>query len=1289
MKRVTLMSSFMAILLCSMVFGQGSVKVGNYFTDSPTYVPASEAPQYIHTTKSRKILIDLNELKSKLPLAEHRDRQGIGSSVYMYIPDPDGGQRRYRVLQNTTMAEGLKEEFPNIRTFDVIAEDDPNIHGKIDYTLFGFHAMITIPGKGKFFIDPVYHGDDQIHMAYWKADFYTDKNAVCEFEGNSDLMDVDPSVTRQFGDCQLRTYRLALCATGEYTTFQGGTVAAAASAQVTTMNRVNGVYERDMAITMVIVANNNNIIYTNSGSDPFTNGNPSSMITQCQSTCDSQIGSANYDIGHVFGTNSGGLAGLGVVCNNGSKGRGVTGSAAPVGDPFDIDYVAHEMGHQFGCNHTFNNSCSGNRNNSTAVEPGSGSTIMAYAGICPPDVQSNSDDHFHGISLQEMDAHILSTSCPVVTSLSNNPPVITATTTNFYVPANTPFALTCTATDPDGNTLLYCWEQMDNEISTQAPVATATNGPNYRSNSPVTSPTRYFPNLVDLNAGNLTPTWEVTPSVSRSMDFRVTVRDQAAGGGCTDHADIAMNTDATAGPFIVTYPNATGITWNALTTETVTWNVANTTNANVNCQNVDIFLSIDGGQTYPTQLADDVPNTGSYTVTVPNTPSATCRVMVMAQNGTFFDISDNDFEIQGASFDYTLACTSPSQTVCQGVNAQYTIDIGSIGGYSDNVTLSLSGLPGGASSAFTTNPVTPAGSSTLTISGTAGVTPGVYNLTLQANSTSGTKQIALTLTVSAGSLSSVTLTYPTDGQTGVASPINFQWSDAGPGATYDVEIASDPGFASIVSNPTGLATNSYVESGLSAGTMYYWRVTANNSCSTAPASASFSFETSTCNTYASTDVPKTISASGTPTVTSTLVISGATGTIQDLDVVDLIGQHTWISDITITLTSPSNTTVTLFDGVCNNENDWDLNFDDGATPGALPCPPVGGGTYQPVDALSAFNGEDPNGTWTLTVSDGANQDGGSLDSWGLAICLGVCNQASTPTLSATATNVCPNGLSTLSITSGNLNDATDWEWYSGSCGGTTVGTGTSLNVNPTSTTTYYVRGTGGCVGTAATCTPITVNVFTPYNGTVNATFCNGDTYTFPDGSTTTTTASNTTVLTDQNGCDSTINTNATVVSLSFTVSVSGFTLSSNQSSQATYQWIDCNNGNALIAGETNQSYTATANGSYAVIVTSTVDGNCEVTSPCETITGVGIGENEENSISIYPNPSDGKYIVKFTGMNLFSNMEITDDRGRIVYKKELNGEMEINLDLTNEAQGVYIMKVRNDSDLKIVKLIKQ
>ena len=235
----------------------------------------------------------------------------------------------------------------------------------------------------------------------------------------------------------------------------------------------------------------------------------------------------------------GGIAQLQSPCNASGKARGVTGSGAPIGDPFDIDYVAHEMGHQFGANHTFNNnnsgSCSGNANTGTSFEPGSGATIMAYAGICTAtfNVQNNSDDYFHTISMQEMGAFITNGStggsCPVITPLTNTAPTV-APVSGVNIPQGTPFFLTASATDPNsGNVLTYCWEEMDAGISTTTPTATQTSKANFRSFDPSTSPTRYFPSLSTI-ATNGPYTWEMTPTVARTMNFRVTVRDNASGG---------------------------------------------------------------------------------------------------------------------------------------------------------------------------------------------------------------------------------------------------------------------------------------------------------------------------------------------------------------------------------------------------------------------------------------------------------------------------------------------------------------------------------------------------------------------------------------------------------------------------------------------------------------------------------------------------------------------------------------------------------------------------------------
>ena len=561
MKKLLIVQINVLLLIPAFSFSQNTIEISDYYYDNPIPPQSQNQVRVINSTKSRNISITMSELKENLILARHRDDANSNNKVFIQIPDPDGGSARFEVLANTTMHPVLQAKFEGIRTYDVIMENNPSVHGKIDFTHYGFHAMVMSPSFGTYGIDPIFLGNDIDHMVYYKKDFVTDKIMECEFKGDPNYSDIPPS-NKEFGTCELKTYRLALCATGEYTSFHGGSVANAASAQVTTMNRVNGVYERDMAVTMTIVSNNDNVIYTNAATDPFTNGNGGAMLAECQATCDNVIGSANYDIGHVFSTGGGGVAFLNGPCNNSIKARGVTGSGAPVGDFFDIDYVAHEMGHQFGCNHSFNNSCGGNRNNGTAVEPGSGSTIMAYAGICSPNVQSHSDDHFHGVNLQEMGAFTIGSggSCAVKTILNNNAPEITGTNGNVYIPANTPFALTAIASDQDGDDLLYCWEQMDNQITVQPPSPTSTGGPNFRSNSPNLSPTRYFPDLEDL-ASNSVSQWEVLASVSRLFNFRIMVRDNASGGGCNDHEDVTVNTDAGSGPFVVTIPSASGISW--------------------------------------------------------------------------------------------------------------------------------------------------------------------------------------------------------------------------------------------------------------------------------------------------------------------------------------------------------------------------------------------------------------------------------------------------------------------------------------------------------------------------------------------------------------------------------------------------------------------------------------------------------------------------------------------------------------------------------------------------------
>ena len=625
--------------------------------------------------------IDFEELKNHL----NQSPLGYNSKerLNFVLPTPKGN-RIYKIVETPLFSEEQQLLHPNTKTFSGYDKDRPNEWIKIDYTPVGFHAMVLSNEGGGIFIDPFQKNDTEHYIVYFKNDLNRQNSMQClvdeASEGMQKLEKNGPVANKMAqGDCQLRTYRLAIAATAEYTAYHGS-VANADAAITTTMNRVNGLFERDLAITMTRVSGTN-VIYS-SNPDPYTNSDGLAMLGQNQSNLDAVVGSANYDIGHVFSTGGGGIASLNSPCNNSAKARGVTGSSVPENDPFDVDYVAHEMGHQYGGNHAFN-STNGNcstRNAGTAYEPGGGTSIQSYAGICgASNIQSNSDAFYHAVSIAEMSANVISgtsSTCPVTSTSGNSEPVANGGN-SYVIPEGTPFQLTGSVSDVDGADVhTYSWEQYDLGGSQNQPTSTSTTQPNFRSFLPSTSPTRYFPQLSDILAGNNSTQWEMMPTVSRTMNFRLTVRDNSAGGyGCTDSDDVTVTTSNGIGPFVVTYPNASGITWTGGTTETVTWNVANTTNAPVSCSNVDILLSTDGGITFPYILESNVTNDGSHPITVPNLPTTTARVKIICNGNIFFDISNNNFTINATpTTDPEISFVTSSFTASESASPDGNLD---------------------------------------------------------------------------------------------------------------------------------------------------------------------------------------------------------------------------------------------------------------------------------------------------------------------------------------------------------------------------------------------------------------------------------------------------------------------------------------------------------------------------------------------------------------------------------------------------------------------------------------
>jgi hypothetical protein len=558
------------------------------------------------------------------------------------IPMPDGTIQQFRVVNSPIMTPALQRVIP-VQTYAGYGLNDRYAHIRFDLGPNGFHGYVMSP-EGDVVIEPMRQGDQNGVISYYRRDNLEPSSFTCSTRDGRSSMGGDGGSQIQFAS-NLKTYRLAMNATGEYTSFFGG-VANATNAVVTSVNRVVGVYEIDFAISMTLVYNK---CWPDGATDPFTNNSGGTMLGQNQTNLDTVVGNANYDIGHVFSTGGGGVAGLRVVGVTGQKSRGVTGLPAPVGDNFDIDYVAHEMGHQYGGNHTFNGTTSscggGNRVASAAYEPGSGSTIMAYAGICGAEnLQAHSDAYFHTKSYDEIIAWRNNAgSGGTTTSIPNSPPTADAGP-DFAIPLNTPFKLTAGGTDPDNDPLTYCWEQFN--LGQQGPGINTATSPLFRSKNPLTTGTRFMPALATVLA-NATDQWERIPDQARNLTFRCTVRDNKPGGGGSNYDSVIVAAAGTT--FSVTSPN-TAVTWAGGSTQTVTWNVGGgSVSANVN-----IVLSTNGGTSYGTGGATIVlantPNDGSETITVPNVSTTQARIFVEASNGTFYDVSNQNFTITLSNF---------------------------------------------------------------------------------------------------------------------------------------------------------------------------------------------------------------------------------------------------------------------------------------------------------------------------------------------------------------------------------------------------------------------------------------------------------------------------------------------------------------------------------------------------------------------------------------------------------------------------------------------------------------
>ena len=951
--------------------------------------------------------LDIEVFKQQLEGAPVRGSFSGRSKQIIYLPNEEGNLERFYVMETPIMEAELARKFPMIKSYAGQGVDNPIATARFSVTQLGLHNMTMTPGKSVLYTDP-YTENRANYIVYTKSSIEnTPQDFECLTQDDVEL----PSLENQTlsvnaaDDSTLRTYRLALSCTGEYgNIFDGtGTVAqkkANIQAQMAvTMTRVNGVYERDLAVTMIFVANNDLLLYYNPSTDPWTG----EYNVKTGQTIDAAIGFSNYDIGHNFNTSGGGNAGcIGCVCstntnpvgnNSTHKGRGFTGMQNPTGDAFDIDYVAHEMGHQFGGFHTQSSSNCISGDGTTEVEPGSGSTIMGYAGICPPNVQSNSDAYFHYVTIRDITNNVktgVSSNCAQITTFSNNAPTADAGL-DYTIPSSTPFLLSGIGTDVDGDVLTYTWEQNNpenyNQANTSAPGQFETSGPLFRSVEGTINPSRSFPKLITVLSGQTSSQWEVLPAASRIMNFALTVRDNVAGGAQTATDEMKVTVSDLGGAFSITSQNTT-TTYAAATNQNVTWNVALTNQAPVNTPFVDIYMSTDNGTTFPILLASKVPNDGSEVITIPNLPGTSNRIMVKGYDNIFYDINNSKFTITAATNTFTLAFSgiegTQNKSVCKGESLTFTLPYTTYGSFNTATNFTATNLPTGMTATFAPVSATATTDVIMTLATTTSIVPQLYTISVNATSGVTTRNVNVYANILNNDFSAISLTSPSNAAVVNPDVINFNWTASTGATNYEIQIATDANFALIVESAT-VETNSYSSTLLENLKTYFWRVQPKNDGCAAEFSNASTFSTIFCGFEVSANIPVTIPVQA-GTVTSTLTIDAIDSvTINDVNV-QLNISHTYVSDLKVKLTSPNGTIVELFNTQCGDNDNVNATFDDSGI--ALVCGgnPVISGTLIPFQPLSAFNGQLSQGTWTLTVQDLYNSDGGTINDWGITFC---------------------------------------------------------------------------------------------------------------------------------------------------------------------------------------------------------------------------------------------------------------------------------------------------------------
>lgn len=981
---------FIACLLAlSSAIGQKHWEIRSSIPDE---IKSSRSMMYV-PKKYTFLSLDMDMLQSEIE----------NPNFTLELPMPDRSFINFNFSKYEIMEEGLQVKYPGIKTFKGYNASS-RATARIDVGPYGLHGSISTP-EGTIYLDPATRESKEYYFSYYVKDNNepTEEGFICgvsETAVHHSFERAEPVGSRS-GNVELHKYRMALSCTGEWGAVRG-TKEKALADMVTAVNRLNEIYESSMATRFVLIANNDLLIFLNPTTDPYPTTNlGTTLLGVANTTINTTLGTSNgHDIGHVFTTSCTDVGGVvsGQACTN-SKGAGVTCQGGTNMISLAEGTFAHEVAHQMSASHTFSN-CPGWEGQTpygANFEPGSGTTIMSYAGACGDNNVGSRDAYFHNGSLVQMfNTHRYSSSpaygCSVKEETSNTPPELTVDIINgITIPISTPFYLYGEGYDENGDVLMYNWEQKDSTLATPQLGMPVGDSPSFRSVRPGLSSVRFFPRKNALFSG-VSEVTEVLPTYSRNFHFSLTARDINPEGSSPVWKFVDFKSDANSGPFKILQPNNSAV-YEAGTKINVVWDVANTDKMPVNCNAVDIFLSVGSvlheseGNFY--QLASGVPNTGSAEIVIPEIFSSSARIVVRSVGNIFFDVSDRIFTIvestkPTAYFNYEVSDFEQ----CLPLATSFNITTVPVGGYEGTMRFEQTEEIEGIHMVFSENVVEVGQSISAEISFDANLQSGTYTLGLRGITDGGdTLTRSIRYKVTSTDFHDLELISPQNTFKQASDQQKFTWSNSFNATQYTIQIAEDPLFENLFLELEVQDTFYTNLKAFDKSQLYFWRVFASNSCGESEESTdvyAFSTPFVDCKEFTAFDTPINISQSGRPEITSSLAVTESL-IIDDINVKSVQINHDNMQDLTATIISPLGTEVILWSNQCPRRTSTSFTFDDESTR-FFTCATNIVGSYKPQQALSAFDGQDAMGSWKLLIKDNEPGNGGRLEAFEIEFC---------------------------------------------------------------------------------------------------------------------------------------------------------------------------------------------------------------------------------------------------------------------------------------------------------------